>query len=51
MAQAAQGGGGVTHPGGDQEMWICDAEGHGLVGNIGGRWKVGLDDHRSLFQP
>ena len=24
---------------------------HGSVGNIGGRWMVGLDDPRGLFQP
>ena len=26
-----QGSGGVTVPGGVQEMWICGTEGHGLV--------------------
>ena len=26
-------------------------EGHGLVGNTGDRWTVGLDDLRGLFQP
>jgi len=26
-------------------------EGHGLVGNSGGRWTVGLDDLTELFQP
>ena len=29
MTQAAQGGGGVTVPGGVQETWRCDAEGRG----------------------
>ena len=29
----------------------CTAEGHGIVGNIGDRWTVGLDDLRVLFQP
>ena len=28
-----------------------NTEGYGLVGNIGDRWKVGLDDLRGLFQP
>jgi len=31
LDQAAQGGGGVTIPGGVQEMWRCGTEGHGLV--------------------
>ena len=30
LAQAAQGGGGVTAPGGAQETWRCGSEGHGL---------------------
>ena len=34
---AAQGGGGVTVPGSVQETFRCCTEGHGLVGNIGGR--------------
>jgi len=29
----------------------CCTEGHGLVGNIGDRWTVGLDDLGDLFQP
>jgi len=29
----------------------CTAEGHGIVGNIGDRGTVGLDDLRVLFQP
>ena len=41
---AAQGGGGVNNLGGIQEMFICCTEGHGLVGNIGDRWTVGLND-------
>jgi len=49
--QAAQGGGGVPIPGGIPETWRCDIEGCGLVGSIGGRWTVGLDDHGDLFQP
>ena len=48
---AAQGGGGVTDTGGIQETLRCCTEGHGLVGSIGDRWMVGLDDLRGLFQP
>jgi len=33
---AAQGGGGVTIPGGVQEMCRHGTKGHGIVGNIGG---------------
>ena len=33
---AAQGGGGITIPGGIPEPWRCCTEGCGLVGNIGG---------------
>ena len=40
----------VTIPGGVQEMFRCCTEGHGLVGNIGDRWTVGLGDLRGLFQ-
>jgi len=43
-------GGGVTIPGG-AEMSRCCTEGHDLVGNIGDRWTVGLDDLKLLFQP
>jgi len=32
-------------------MFRCCTEGHGLVGNIGDRGTVGLDDLRGLFQP
>ena len=46
-----QGGGGITIPGGVQEMFRCVTEGCGLVANIGGRWMVGLDDLGGLFQP
>ena len=46
-----QGGGGVIIPGGVQEMFRCGTEGHGLVGSIGGRWMVGLDDLGGLLQP
>ena len=48
---AAQADGGVTVPGGVQEMFRCCSEGDGLVGNIGDRWMAGLDDLRDLFQP
>ena len=48
---AGQGGDGVTVPVGVQETWRCGSEGHGLVGNVGGRWTVGLDDLRGLFKP
>jgi len=51
MAQAAQGGGGVSVPGGVQETRRCGTYGHCLVGHIGGGWAVGLDDLRGLFQP
>ena len=50
LEQAAQRGGGVTIPGGVQEMCGCCTGGYGLVGSIGGTWMVGLDDPRSLFQ-
>jgi len=49
--QAAQGGCGVTNPGGVQEAFRCCTEGHSLVGNIGDRWTAGLDDLTGLFQP
>lgn len=44
LAQAAQGGGGITVPGRVEEMFRCCTEGPALVGNIGGRWMAGLDD-------
>jgi len=47
LAQAAQGCGGVTIPGGVQEMHRCGTEGLGLVGMVG--MAVGLDDLRGLF--
>ncbi len=46
-----QRGGRLTVPGGVHEMKNCGTEGHGLVGNIGGRWMVRLDDLKNLFQP
>ena len=30
---------------------MCCTEEHGLVGNVVGRWAVGLDDLIGLFQP
>ena len=51
MERAAQRGGGVTDPGGVQATFRCCTEGHSLVGNIGDRWTVGLDDLGYLFQP
>lgn len=38
----------VTVPGGAQKPRRCGTEEHGLVGNTGRRWTVGL---RGLFQP
>ena len=37
LERAAQGGGGVTAPGGVQETFLCCTEGRGLVGTIGSR--------------
>jgi len=51
VAQAAQGGGGVTIHGGVQETFRCCNMGRCSVGNIGSRWMVGLDDLGGLFQP
>ncbi len=51
MEWSAQGDGGVTVPGGVQGTCRCVTKEHGLVGNMGGRWTVGLDDLRGLFQP
>jgi len=48
---AAQEGGGVTIPGGVQETFRHYTEEHGLVGNTGDRWKVGLDDLGDLYLP
>jgi len=47
---AAQGGDGVTKPGGAQETFRCFTERHGLVGNTGDMWMVGLDDLGGLFK-
>ena len=45
------GGGGVAVSGVVQEPCRCGTQGHGLVGNIGGRRTFGLDDLTDLFQP
>ena len=49
MAQAAQGDGGVTVPGGAQELWRCGTEERGQWA-----WWDGLmvrhDDHSGIFQ-
>lgn len=50
MERAAQGGDGVTVPGGVEETFRCCTGGHGLVGNIGGGWMVGLGNLGGLFQ-
>ena len=51
MEWAAQGGGGVTDPGGVQGTFGRCVDGHGLVRTIGDRWMVGLGDAVGLFQP
>lgn len=51
LEQAALGSGGVTIPGGSQEMCKCGTKEQGLVGSVGGRWMFGLGDLRGLFQP
>jgi len=48
---AAQGGGGVTDPGGVQGTFGRYVEGHGLVRTIGDGWMAGLGDPVGLFQP
>ena len=48
---AAQGGGGVTNPGGVQGTFGRCVEGYGLVRTIGYGRMVGLDDPVGLFQP
>ena len=44
LEEAAQGSGGVTIPGGVHEKGRCGTEGHGVVGNIGAKCTVDLDD-------
>jgi len=46
----AQGGGGVSDPGGVQGIFRCCVEGHGLVRTIGDGWMVGLGDLVGLSQ-
>jgi len=48
---AAQGGGGVTDPGGVQGAFVHCVEGHGLMRTIDYGWMVGLGDPVGLFQP
>ena len=50
LVQPAQRSGGVTIPGGAQEVCRCGTEGCILVGSVGGRWMAGLGDLGSLFQ-
>lgn len=45
---AAQGCGRVLALGGFPDMFRCGAKRHGLLGNIGDRLTVGLDDPRGL---
>mgnify|MGYP001855272545 CR=1 FL=1 len=49
LEEAAQGGGGVTVPGGIQEMYISGIWGHS--GNDADGLMVGLSDLGGLFQP
>jgi len=44
LAQAAQGSGGVTVPGGVPEPWRCGSWGHGQQAQVG----VGLEDLSNL---
>ena len=48
---AAQGGGGITDPGGVQRTFGCCVERHGLERTIGDGLMVGLDEPVGLFQP
>jgi len=50
LEKAAQGGGGVTIPGGGQETCKCGTKEHGLLSNTVGAWMVGLDGLRGLSQ-
>ena len=47
----AQGGGGVTDPGGVQGTFRCCVEGHSLVRTVGDGQTVGMDDLSGHFQP
>jgi len=51
LAQAAQGGSGVTVFRDVQEIFRCGTKVHSVVGNTGGRWVVGLDNLSGVFQP
>jgi len=48
---AAQGGGGVTDPGGVQGTFGRCVEGHGLMRSIGDGWMVGLGDPVGILKP
>ena len=50
MEWAAQGGGGVTEPGGVQRMFGCGVEGHGLVSGDGW-WVNGWTGWSCWFLP
>lgn len=45
------GSGGLTVPGGVQELQGCGLYGRGSVGNTDDRWMVGLDGLQGIFQP
>ncbi len=44
LEQTAQGTGRVTIPEGAYGKGRCNTYSHGLLGSVGGRWTVGLDD-------
>ena len=48
VSNFSQIGGGITVPGGLQDIFRFCTEGHSLVGTIGDRWTVGLDDQSDL---
>ena len=50
LEQPAQGGGGVIVPWNYSRNVYVVLRNMGLVGDIGGRWTVELDDLRHLFQ-
>ena len=51
LTSTAQGGGGVTDPGGIQGTFGRCVEGRGLVRAVGDGWMVGLGGPVGLFQP
>ena len=51
MQWSAQGGGGLSEPGGVQRTFGRCVEGSGVVRTIEDRWMVGLIDLVGLFQP